>query len=296
MMVNKNPSISVVIPTYNSSSFLPATINAALNQANIDVEILVVDDCSDDQQCLVDLIRSLDDRRIKLILNKNKTNAANCRNIGINAAKNDFVALLDADDRWHPYKLSMQIKQLGVNSIVSCESVVFNEKIPAKFNIQSGFRDVRRIETEMFSSVFPELFLQTSTLLFRKSEVGLAPFDIELERHQDFQFILQCSVKGLTAKILKATLNAYFHRPGVIKTKNWQIESSEKFLRTYLMQLPLAQRQNFVISNLMINSIYSGVFFQWLKVCWRNGLINQFFLYKVISIILYRIKFKIKNA
>ena len=295
-MIKEKPAISVVIPTYNSSSFFRETINAALNQVDINVEILVVDDCSDDRQNLIDLINSLNDPRIRLILNKKKTNAANCRNVGIKAAKNDIVALLDADDQWHPCKLSMQIKQLSANSIVSCESVVFNRKIPAKFKIHSSIREVRKIETEMFSSVLPKLFLQTSTLLFRKSEIGQSPFDATLERHQDFQFILRCSVRGLRAIILDATLNAYFHRPGVIKTKNWRIDDSEKFLRKYLTQLPVAQRQNFAVSNLMVNAIYSGVILQWLKICWRNGLINRMFFYKVISIIFHRLKYKFNNA
>ena len=99
------PEVSVVMPTYNSSAYLPDAIESVLNQTVVPLEVIVVDDGSTDETKRV-LVPYRD--RIQYILQKNQGPAA-ARNRGIETARGDWVAFLDADDIWLPEKLEKQL-------------------------------------------------------------------------------------------------------------------------------------------------------------------------------------------
>lgn len=98
------PLISTVIPTYNYGHFVTAAIDSALSQTFADQEVIVVDDGSQDDTR--DRLRPYMDR-IRYIFQENQGLSA-ARNTGIEAAKGEWVALLDSDDIWHPRKLELQ--------------------------------------------------------------------------------------------------------------------------------------------------------------------------------------------
>jgi len=94
--------ISVVIPAYNAQPFISATLKSVLSQTSPVHEIIVVDDGSNDDT--VRIASSLGATVIK----QTNSGPAVARNTGVSAAHNDWVALLDADDRWFPDKLQRQ--------------------------------------------------------------------------------------------------------------------------------------------------------------------------------------------
>ena len=94
------PRFSVVVPAYNGSSTIGATIESVLRQTEADLELIVVDDGSrDDTVGVVQGYRS--DPRLKLIEQANQGTAA-ARNTGIAAARGEYIAVLDNDDLWMP--------------------------------------------------------------------------------------------------------------------------------------------------------------------------------------------------
>lgn len=107
----KTISISVVIPTYNSASFLPDCINSIRNQKIQVDEVIIVDDGSSDDTEMV--VHSLGNDII-YIKQPNQGPAA-ARNHGIRNASGDWIAFLDADDQWTKDKLDLQIKCLEKN-------------------------------------------------------------------------------------------------------------------------------------------------------------------------------------
>ncbi len=109
------PTISTIIPTYNNASFIAEAISSVLAQTYPVHEIIVVDDGSiDDTETIVQKLQSASSIRIHYIKKENGgPNSA--RNLGLSKATGEFVAFLDADDRWGPAKLAQQIELFTKN-------------------------------------------------------------------------------------------------------------------------------------------------------------------------------------
>lgn len=101
------PTVSVVIATYNMGDYIGHAIRSVLAQEHRDVEVIVVDDGSTDQTPLV-LNEFHADRRVRVIRQTNRGQPA-AKNVGWRAATGEFVAFCDADDYWLPNKLALQL-------------------------------------------------------------------------------------------------------------------------------------------------------------------------------------------
>ena len=100
--------VSVVIPAYNCGSFIKDTLDSVSSQTFKDVEVIAVDDGSDDDTA--GIIEGYEgDLSIKLLSNRYDRGPAGARNTGIEEAAGRFVAFLDSDDMWLPEKLEKQL-------------------------------------------------------------------------------------------------------------------------------------------------------------------------------------------
>ncbi|MBM4073102.1 MAG: glycosyltransferase [Planctomycetes bacterium] len=103
------PFFSVVIPTYNYAEFVAEAVASALGQDYPHFEVIVVDAGSmDDTRARLAPLMP----RIRYIHQQNQGLSA-ARNTGIQAARGEYIALLDSDDTWHPRKLSVQARYLA---------------------------------------------------------------------------------------------------------------------------------------------------------------------------------------
>jgi len=106
-------SVSVVIPCYRCSDTIRAAVESIVNQTLRPIEIILVEDCSDDGgqtlEVLWEIQRELDEliRAHVLVLSENR-GAGEARNAGWAIASQHLVSFLDADDAWHPRKLEIQ--------------------------------------------------------------------------------------------------------------------------------------------------------------------------------------------
>ena len=100
------PRISVVVPVYNSARYLATTIQAVLDQAASDFELVVTDDASTDDSLAV--LATFDDPRIRTFLNERNLGAVGNWNRGMAEARGRYVKLLCADDLLYPTCLERQ--------------------------------------------------------------------------------------------------------------------------------------------------------------------------------------------
>jgi glycosyltransferase involved in cell wall biosynthesis len=109
MVSDRNPTVSVIIPTYNRAHLVHHAIGSVLDQSYRDLELIIVDDAStDDTERVVD---GFSDPRIRHIRHSQNRGAPAARNAGITVARGSTIAFLDSDDEWLPEKL---VRQLGV--------------------------------------------------------------------------------------------------------------------------------------------------------------------------------------
>lgn len=106
-MVDKKPTVSVILPTYNRAHLIGRSIQSILNQTYQDFEIIVVDDGSSDNT--KEVINSFSDMRIKYVRQQENRGASVARNIGIKLSKGAYIAFQDSDDEWLPDKLKKQM-------------------------------------------------------------------------------------------------------------------------------------------------------------------------------------------
>lgn len=107
------PLVSIIMPAYNSSATLGESIQSVVSQTFGDWELLVIDDCS--QENLYSIVESFNDSRIHFIRLSRNSGVAAARNRGIQEAKGRYIAFLDSDDLWHPEKLEKQLHFMEKN-------------------------------------------------------------------------------------------------------------------------------------------------------------------------------------
>ncbi|WMI66620.1 glycosyltransferase family 2 protein [Aestuariibaculum sp. YM273] len=114
--------VSIITPSYNSAKFISETIESVQSQTYTNWELIIVNDASSDNT--IELLREYihKDSRIKLLQLKTNSGPAIARNKGIDEAKGDYIAFLDADDIWKPNKLEKQISFMQVENCDVCFS------------------------------------------------------------------------------------------------------------------------------------------------------------------------------
>ena len=110
-MNNEDPLVSVIVPAFNAEQTIHETLSSVRNQTHRNLEIIVVDDGSTDRTYQHASDHSRVDSRVRVVRQPNAGVAA-ARNRGIEEARADLIAPIDADDLWRPTKIARQVRAL----------------------------------------------------------------------------------------------------------------------------------------------------------------------------------------
>ncbi len=225
------PLVSVIIPSYNSAAYLPATLESVLGQDYSAVEVVVVDDGStDDTEQVVHPYRS----RIEYIRQENSGGPARPRNVGMEAARGELVALFDSDDVMLPGKLSRSaavLQALPEVDLLFTDFQVIDEnglvKTPRFLATYRRFRDILEPAATEAAAVlhgpglYRELlranFIGTSSVVARRA-VLLAEggFDESLLNSDDRDLWFRLAWSGRRFAFRDEVLHSYRQRAGSV--------------------------------------------------------------------------------
>jgi glycosyltransferase involved in cell wall biosynthesis len=109
--------VTIVIPVYGRWQLLELTLQSALDQEDVDYEVILVDDASPDDGT-AEWLRRLEHPRVRVVRHEASQGAARARNHGMLEAATPWVSFLDSDDLWAPRKLRAQLDQAAANDAV----------------------------------------------------------------------------------------------------------------------------------------------------------------------------------
>lgn len=109
--------VSVVLPVYNEAGRIQKTIASVVRQQEVDLELIVVDDCSDDGSG--SLPNGYDDVRIRSISLSRRSGVSAARNAGVAAARGEYVTFIDAGDAYLPGGLATLLGAKGEDLVVA---------------------------------------------------------------------------------------------------------------------------------------------------------------------------------
>lgn len=211
------PQVSIITPCYNSAYFIAETIQAIQAQTFTDWELLITDDCSNDNT--VEIIQRFinTDPRIKLFsLEKNGGGGA-ARNNSIERASGRYIAFCDSDDRWYPTKLEKQVAfmqkkdcALSYSSYMTCDEWGEIKGIivaPNNITFKSNLRDCK---------------IGCLTAMYDTRKVGKVFLPL-IRKRQDWGLWIKVLKICGTAKGIKEPLAIYRLREGSISNKKFDL-------------------------------------------------------------------------
>jgi glycosyltransferase involved in cell wall biosynthesis len=208
-MDSGRPRISVVIPTYQRRNGCRRAVASALEQELQPLEVLVCDDGSTDGT--EDDLRAWaqEEPRLKYLrLPENQGTPAPARNLGIQSALGDWIALLDSDDRWRPEKLAAQSEHLSNGAYDVVASNATRESGGAYFDLRAD-KELGREEFLLHNPII------TSTAVVRRSaalSAGGFPRSVAgfaIGGVEDYGLWLKLSYRGARFLVLAEELAVY---------------------------------------------------------------------------------------
>ena len=183
------PGLSVIIPTYNRAPLVKEAVASVLAQTWRDFEVLVVDDASRDGTA--EALAAFGSR-IRLLRSPSRLGVAAARNLGISAARGQWLAFLDSDDLWRPEKLARQMAYLaGLPELVLCQTEETWERQGLKVNQPRSHRKIGG--WIFFQSLERCLVSPSAVILHRTVFQEHGGFDEGLPAAEDYDLWLRLS-------------------------------------------------------------------------------------------------------
>jgi glycosyltransferase involved in cell wall biosynthesis len=161
------PLVSVIIPAYNAQAYIAQALHSVLNQTYKNIEVLVVDDGSQDQTSEIVQLIARDDHRV-ILLKQSNQGAAAARNFAISKSTGAYIAPLDADDTWFPKALEKLLNCLRREKSSVGVAYAWSVYIDEAGRITGGYK-ASRIDGDVYHTLLAHNFLgNASCCLIRR--------------------------------------------------------------------------------------------------------------------------------
>jgi glycosyltransferase involved in cell wall biosynthesis len=232
-------TVSVIIPAYNAAAFLRRAVNSALAQTRRPGEILVIDDGSTDDTALV--ARSYGPA-VRYIHQANAGVSA-ARNRGILEARGRWIAFLDADDEWYPWKNERQLELLRKHPILAwcaCEGeIVHGSRVQPNQLARRALRTLRQhgFFPDYFTAAELGVFLHTGGMVIsREALLDVGGFDSTLKGTEDSDLWSRLALRDPAIGYVPTSCYRYY--------ADVENSLSKKGMRTHFMLVSMAKIQD----------------------------------------------------
>lgn len=237
-MIDIKELVSVIMPSYNTGTYIVDSIQSVLNQTYTNWELIIVDDCSTDNTD--DIVASIKDDRIRYFKNEYNSGAAVSRNKALREARGRWIAFLDSDDLWYPEKLERQIRFMKDYSY-SFSYTNYSEIDELSKPLGRTVTGPKRItKTGMFNYCWPGCL----TVMYDTSVVGLIQIE-DIKKNNDYAMWLKVCRKA-DCYLLNETLAKYRKRCGSISNHGYV-----KLVKWHYKLFREAEKKNRIVSALM---------------------------------------------
>ena len=249
-MYNKD-LVSIICPNYNCGRFIAQSIETVLAQTHTQWEMLIVDDCSNDNSYEIALEYAKKDNRIKLIRNEINSGAAISRNKALDLAQGEFITFLDSDDLWVAEKLEKQIKFMRNNN---CDFCFSRYDLIDEDNKSLG-KTARVPKKLSYMKLLHHDFIGCLTAMYRSDFTnGIRSFIIK--NNNDYGLFLQVVKKSQNAMSLNEVLAHYrIRKSGISRRKLKKVKPFFELMHKYL-HFPYIISCWFLFTNILIGKIY----------------------------------------
>ena len=246
------PMVSVLMPCYNASRTINEALESINRQTLSDIEIIAVDDGSDDNT--LEILNNWTDRedRLKIISNQH-SGIVDALNTGLTACESKYVARMDSDDRSHPDRLQQQAEYLDSHleiGVVSCKVKGFPQThVRRGFELYMNWLNELQTNEQIRREIFIESPLPHPSVTFRRDQIIKAGGYLDNGWAEDYDLWLRLYLSGAGfAKIPQYLLEWREHPSRLTRTDSRY--SLENFLRAkayYLACGPLQGRDGVII-------------------------------------------------
>lgn len=210
------PEVSIITPCYNSSKFLQQTIDSVLNQTFTDWEWLITDDKSTDNS--VEIIRKVNDERIKLTVAEKNGGAGHARNLSLEKATGRFITFLDADDFWEPNFLEEMVSFMKKENA----ELAYSNYSRCDENLIPKIDDFKADKNVSFNNLLKTCRLSLLSSMYDSQRVGKEFFP-ERSKREDHVMWLNLLKKIPVGKPLPKTMAKYRMHASSISRKKTNI-------------------------------------------------------------------------
>lgn len=192
-MHDGKPFVSVLMCVHNDRKFLQQSLDSLVSQTFLSFECVIVDDASTDGSAALLRRYAMQDTRFKIITNSENQGLGTSLNIGLNQAKGDYVARMDADDIALPQRFEKQVEFLEANpdiTVLGCAATIIDD-LGATIGKREYHQSHRDIVSHLWASpmLHPTVMMRRSALL----DVGGYP---PLRRKQDYALWFKAAKAG----------------------------------------------------------------------------------------------------
>jgi glycosyltransferase involved in cell wall biosynthesis len=195
--------VSVVVPAYGQARFLGEAVESVLNQTYRNVEVVIVNDASPDETDAVAL--SFTDRRVRYVRHDRNMGLPAARNSGIQASTGHLVALLDADDTFHPDKIGAHVALFERDPGIGAAYNGRFELNHSALTVREIWRPPATVGLEDFVRGFP--FAPSETVVRREWLMRVGLFDPAMGSAEDTDLPCRLALAGCRFSRVDRALN-----------------------------------------------------------------------------------------